>query len=255
MIGDIMKEKLVKRIKICIARNIFWIFRQKHKLAKIEKKNTMTVKERYDYGMYLLRRYHRTCRVIVDSFGVSNLPADLGGCVFISNHQGKDDCPVILQTLSQYPTSVLIDLSVTKNFFLTPLLKLLNAKLLDMNDLFSQTEVYKEMAEEIKNDQRRFLIFPEAGHNGNKNNMNEFHSACFTPVMKTHCPVVPVCLYDTYKVYEDKTYKKMHVECHILKPIFYEEYQGLNKKELSELVKSRIAEQLEIIKKSKENKD
>lgn len=249
-----MKKRLVKRIKLCILRNVFWIFSQKRKLAKIEKEHTMSLDERYQYGMYLLRRYHRTSRVKICSYGVSNLPKDLSGCVFLSNHQGTDDCPVILQTLSEFPTSVLIDKAVSDNFFLTPLLKLLDAKLLDMNDLLSQAKVYQEMATDILENHRRYLIFPEGLHNGNQNNLNEFHSGCFSVVMKSHCPIVPICLYDTYKVFEDKTFHKISVECHILKPIYYEEYHGLNKKELADLVKSRIYEKLEELKQLKNEK-
>lgn len=244
--------KLSKRIKFVIVRNLFWILRQKHKLDKIEKENKLDFNERYAYAQTLLDRYHRTARIKVVSTGLELIPQDLGGCIFYGNHQGAEDCPAIFHVLKDCPTSYLIDKKQEKSVYMRYILNLLKAKKLDMEDLRSQLRTYQEMTDEIK-EGRRFIIFPEAGYVDNRNSLIEFHTPCFMPAIKSHCPIIPFCLYDTWKAWEDKTLKPITVQCHILKPIYYEEYQGMQKQELAKLVKERIQEKLDELNKLNEN--
>ena len=72
-------------------------------------------------------------------------------------------------------------------------------------------------------------------------------------VFHTKCPIVPVTLYDTYKVYGVNSLKRVSCEVHYLKPIPYEEYHGLDKNELASLVKSKIQEKLDELNASHQN--
>lgn len=237
--------KLSKRIKLVIFKNAFWILRQKHYMDKIEKENKLNLDERFAYAQKVLKRYHDSAKIQVISTGLEQLPADLKGCLFYGNHQGAEDCPAILSTLKDFTTSYLIDKVQEKNKYMKYVLDLLKAKALDMTDLKAQLQTYQEMAEEIVSENRRFIIFPEAGYLDNKNSLLEFHTPCFMPAIKSHCPVIPFCLYDSWKVFEDTTLKPLTVECHILKPIYYEEYKGMTKQDLAKLVKDRIQEKLD----------
>ena len=59
------------------------------------------------------------------------------------------------------------------------------------------------------------------------------------------CPIVPVCLYDTWKVYGISSLKKIYPRYEILKPISYEEYSALSRYEAAQLIKSRIQEKID----------
>ena len=52
--------------------------------------------------------------------------------------------------------------------------------------------------------------------------------------------MVPIALVDCYKVLDQKGSKPVTVQIHYLKPIEYEEYQGMKPAELAALVRSRI---------------
>ncbi len=242
---------MVKRIKWLIFRNCFWLLYQKRKLSQCEKKNLLTIDERYQYAQKMLKRYHRMMKVTVEYTGRENIPDDLKGCLFIGNHQSPEDCPAVLTALYDTTTSFLITKDRLSNRYMGPILTFLKGKGLDMQDLRSQVSTYQEMAQEMKNG-TRFIIFPEAAYDDNHNTLNEFHSPCFLPAYKSECPIIPFCLYDTWKVYEDKTLKPLTVYCHILKPIYYEEYAHLSRQELAHLVKERIQEKLDEIEKRKE---
>ena len=60
--------------------------------------------------------------------------------------------------------------------------------------------------------------------------------------VKSKCPVIPVALIDCFKVLDQKGSKPVTVQIHYLKPIPYEEYQGMKAAQLAELVKARIEE-------------
>ena len=97
---------------------------------------------------------------------------------------------------------------------------------------------------------QRFIIFPEAGYKDNKNALQDFHTPAFSLAIKTKCPIIPFCLYDSWKAYNKDYagYYKLQFQCHILPPIYYDEYKDLNKRELAALVKSRIQNKLDEIK-------
>ena len=59
------------------------------------------------------------------------------------------------------------------------------------------------------------------------------------------CPIVPIAIYDTYKVFNVNSLKKVTCEVHYLDPIYYDEYKELSKPEIAALIKSKIQAKLE----------
>ena len=91
---------------------------------------------------------------------------------------------------------------------------------------------------------RNYLIFPEGTRSRNGNEMLEFHGGSFRCATKSKCPIVPIALVDSFKVLDEKGSKPVSMQLHYLKPIPYEEYQGMKPAEVAELVKERIAEKI-----------
>lgn len=213
------------------------------KTASIAKKNQKSEAEIYAFVQKYLKIFHRLARVNVLSYGLELLPKDLGGCLFMGNHQGRDDPITALQTLKDFPTTFVVDDAKSHQFFFGHVCDMMKAKRIKFTDLKEQVRIYDEISEEIVNG-RRFIIFPEAGYLDNRNTLQEFHSPCFAPAYKTKCPVIPFCLYDSWKVYDKDIHGPISVQIHFLKPILYEEYASLTRKELAGLVRDRIAEKL-----------
>lgn len=206
-------------------------------------KKKIPFEKRYAYAQKWIPKYHRDFKVDIEVTGLENIPKD-EGIFFVGNHEGKNDCLLTLHALKDFPATWLVNKDRAGGPFMSPLCKVFEAKLLDIHDLRSQVMLYKEMSNELK-EGRRFIIFPEAGYDDNHNAMSEFHSACFEPVMLSKCTVVPFCLYDSWRVFEDPSKDTVHVGVHFLKPIRAEEYKNLNRRKLTALTQSRIQAKLD----------
>ena len=60
--------------------------------------------------------------------------------------------------------------------------------------------------------------------------------------MNAKCPIVPVAIINTYQVFDRHSIAPVYAQVHFLKPLTYEEYQGMKSVEIAELVKQRIVE-------------
>ena len=217
------------------------------KMKKAIKKNKSR-DEKYEVARNIVLSINKKSRIKPTVYGEENLP-EKKGYVLYPNHQGKYDGPAMITASKKQLTFVIDDkrshISIEGTF-----MDLIEAKRIDKTKIKTTLKQMNEVGEEVKNG-INYCIFPEGGHNNNKNNMQEFYTGCFRFLKDVKCPIVPVCLYDTYKVYGIRSFKKVYPEIHILKPISYEEYKDLNVKEIADLVKKKIQEKLDEIKERK----
>jgi len=85
-----------------------------------------------------------------------------------------------------------------------------------------------------------FLIFPEGTRSRQGNILLEFKGGSFKSAMNAKCPIVPVAIIDSYKAFDTNSIKKLTVQVHYLKPLYYEDYKDMKSTEIAELVSSRI---------------
>lgn len=239
----------MKRFHKIILKNMFSAVWIAFKLEHMAKKGSPEA-QIYEKAQLIPERFHKSGHVTLDIHGRENIPEDIKGCLFIPNHQGQGDAMVVLQALRDLSTSFVINDARSHMFFMTQLVDALKAKRIKFDDPQDQLRVYKEMAHEIS-EGRRFILFPEAEYTDNKNTLQDFHAACMRPAIASHCPIIPVCLYDSWKIYKCDEEKNITVQCHFLKPICYEEYESMNRSALVALVKSRIQEKIDEIEKKK----
>lgn len=245
-----MKKKSIRRYKRMIRRSVFTALYIDLRARIAIKRGKMPFDERYKLAQKFLKIYHKRLKINIIPIGLENIPSNIEGCVFMGNHQGKDDCQVVLQALNQVPTSFIINDARSHGFILGTVTDFLMAKRVKFNDLKSQVTLYNEMTDEIKNG-KRFIVFPEAGYSDNKNTLQNFNTPCFSPVIKSKCPIVPFVLYDSWRVYGDDVLDEINVWIYFLKPIYEEDYRGKNKNQLAEYLKEIIQEKLDEIKKDK----
>ena len=80
-----------------------------------------------------------------------------------------------------------------------------------------------------------------------------FQSGMFKISLKSKTPIVPVVLYDSWKVYNSMSVGKIKTQVHFLEPINYDEYKDMKTSQIAEMVKRKIEEKLlEITKKESE---
>lgn len=231
------------RFYLLITLNIFLCYKFYKQLKKIIKNmDSYSRQERYDVCYGMLQTLNRKGKVIVHTYGKENLP-NKNGYVMYSNHQGRYDAIGILSTHEKV-CSVVMKKEKAKKILMKEFVQVLGAKLLDQKNLREGIKLFKEVEQEI-NEGMNYLIFPEGYYSNNKNTLQEFHTGCMKFVFKSKCPIIPVTVYDTYKVFGVNSIKKVECEVHYLEPIYYEEYKDLTKIELAELIKGKIQEKLD----------
>ena len=57
--------------------------------------------------------------------------------------------------------------------------------------------------------------------------------------MNARCPIVPVALIDSFKAFDTHSIRKVTVQIHYLKPLYYEDYKGMKSVEIASLLHDR----------------
>ena len=90
-------------------------------------------------------------------------------------------------------------------------------------------------------------IFPEGTRNDNPKELLPFKEGSFKLALKTGCPIIPVAMTNTPKIYEAQAplLKKTHVVLHYGKPILPNELDADTKKHIGVYTKCVIEQMLE----------
>ena len=199
---------------------------------------------RYKLVRFICKYIQRRGLIFTKVTGLDNLPKE-GGYIMYPNHQGRFDAVGIIAALKT-PCTYVIDYERSKVFINNEVCYLLNGKRLDKRDIKNQVRTILAVSEEVKAG-RHYILFPEGGYpnRNSSNEMRDFMDGCFKAATKSHCPIVPVCIYDSYKVYYKHSLCLVRPQIHFLTPIPYSEYKDMNTHEISTLVKERIQAKLD----------
>lgn len=227
----------MKRIALMVLRSFFYLpyyFYNIFKLCNTEKYDTIT---RYAFLHKIVPVVNRRGRVTIECHGLENLPRESGYIMF-PNHQGLFDALAFIETHERPLVTVMK--KETKNIFLLKqIIQILQAEIIDRDDIRQSMQVIMNMTKRVKEGEN-FLIFAEGTRSRNGNNLLEFKGGSFKSAMNAKCPIVPVALIDSYKAFDTNSIKKLTVQIHYLKPLYYEDYKNMKSTEIAELVSSRI---------------
>lgn len=221
----------------------------------IQRMKYMIKPERYDeeksysFVRWIVRRMQRTGHIKTIGYGMENLPQE-GGYMMYPNHQGKyDACGIV--GVHEKSCSVVMDEAKSWFPFVNDVINLLKGKRISLKDTRQAMTIIMEMSQEVA-EGRRYILFPEGGYPvGQKNEMGEFKAGCFKISLKTKTPIVPVVLWDSYKVFNSWKFGRLKTEVHFLEPILYEEFKDMKTQEIAEMVRARIQDKLDELKKEK----
>ncbi len=232
----------MKRIILMVLRSLlqlpFWLLRIRQ-LCNIEKYDAAT---RYAYLHKMVKVVNRRGRVKIECHGLENLPAEMGYVMF-PNHQGLFDALAFLET-HERPFVTVMKQEVKDTILLKDVIQLLQAEIIDRDDIRQSMQVITNMTRRVKNGEN-FLIFAEGTRSRKGNNLLDFKGGSFKSAMNAKCPIVPVALIDAFKAFDTSSIKPLTVQLHYLPPLYYEEYQGMKSTEIAELVASRINETIQ----------
>lgn len=201
--------------------------------------------EKEDYDAYIhgkasnwARRLIRLAGGKVSVYGEKNIPAD-EPVLFVSNHQGNFDIPVILGHTNR-KTGFISKVEVRKIPLISRWMKHLDCVFLDRADRRQAVKSINEGAETLANG-RSLVIFPE-GTRGKGKPIQEFKTGSFKLAMKSGVAIIPISIEGTYRLFEANQNKVNPGEVTITfgEPIRTHQTEKVSMGELAELTRDRI---------------
>ena len=233
----------MNRLAMMVIKNIFRIPSLYSKLCKHAKNpENFTEEEKFALVQKIMQHAVNAGNVTMEIHGRENVPTE-GGFVMYSNHQGMFDVVCTVADIP-VPMSAVFKQELKDLPLIREIASSLKGLPMDRDDVRQSLEVIRTVTKEVQAG-RNYLIYPEGTRSKNGNVMGEFHHGSFRCAITAKCPVLPICVIDTYKVLDQKGSKPMTAQLHYLKPIMPEEYAGMKTNQLAELVQSRIQECLD----------
>ena len=204
-------------------------------------KNTEKYPEitKWKHIQYIMKMAVNSGNLQFECHGLENIPKE-DGFLLYGNHQGLFDIVAIAATCPN-PLAAVMKKELKGVPFVEQIRLCTNSFLMDREDLRQSMTVINNVIKEVKAG-RNYLIFPEGTRSRKGNELLEFHNGSFKCALKTKAPVLPVAFINSFKVMDEKGCKPVNVQIHYLKPIYFEEYEGMSTVELASLVRSRIEE-------------
>jgi 1-acyl-sn-glycerol-3-phosphate acyltransferase len=228
---------IMKRIILMFIRSFFnmpcWLFLV-FRLSNTEKYDKAT---RYAFLHKVAPIANRRGRVKIECHGLENLPQETGYIMF-PNHQGMFDALAFLET-HERPFVTVMKKEVKDTFLLKQIIQMLQAEIIDREDIRQSMQVIMNMTRRVKEGEN-FLIFAEGTRSKKGNTLLEFKGGSFKSAMNAKCPIVPVALIDSFKAFDTNSIKKITVQIHYLKPLYYDDYKNMKSTEIAELVADKI---------------
>jgi len=169
--------------------------------------------------------------------GLENIPSV--PAVFISNHQGNFDIPILLANLDK-PKGFVAKIELKKMPFISTWMRHLNCIFIDRKDA-RQSLTALSNSSEILEGGHSIIIFPE-GTRSKGESLGEFKSGAFKMAFKTGAPLVPVSIDGSYKIMEQHGIwiRPGTVKLRILPPIQTEGMPKEKARAIGEEIKSMI---------------
>ncbi|MEJ5283561.1 MAG: lysophospholipid acyltransferase family protein [Brevinematia bacterium] len=173
--------------------------------------------------------------------GIEKLPES--NVVFISNHQGYFDIPLILGYTRRL-VGFIAKIELKKIPLLSFWMKRIHCVFIDRKNLRKANEYIDEGVKNLLNGYN-MLIFPE-GTRSKSNKTLPFKVGSFKLALRSSVPIVPLTIKNTYKMLEETgKIKKANVELIIHDPVYPQTYSEIDKNELVKKVEETIKKPLE----------
>lgn len=233
----------VNRLVMVVLKNIAIVPAAWVKLCKYAKHtDEYSYEEKYKHIRYILKHVCKSGNIDLQVTGLENIP-EKDGFLMCGNHQGIFDIVAIVDSFER-PLAAVLKKELNEIPFLKQIVQCTHSYPMDREDVRQSMTVIQNVTKELLAG-RNMIIFPEGTRSKQGNIMGEFHAGSFKCALKSKAPIVPFALIDSFKVLDQDGCGPLAVQLHYLKPIYYNEYEGMKSQELAALVKERIGEAIQ----------
>lgn len=174
--------------------------------------------------------------------GLENIPRQ-GSCLFVSNHQGNFDIPVLFSSLNT-PIGFLAKIELAKIPVLRQWMPLLGCVFIDRANLRQSVKAVQQCVDVLKRGYS-MVIFPE-GTRSKSRQMGEFKKGSLRLVEKADVPIVPVTVNNTYSALEANNNRVAGADVSVVisPPIYYGKLSGEEQARINDIVLGAISRNL-----------
>lgn len=174
----------------------------------------------------------------VEVTGAEKLPE--GNVLYVGNHQGYYDIPLLLGYLPKYKAFV-AKIELSKIPALSMWMRTMGCLFLDRGNLKQSLKVILQGIDQLKAGDT-LVIFPE-GTRSKSFKMGEFKKGSLKLGIKANVPIVPITIMGSYGMFEEKMqFQKKDVKIIIHDPIYPDQLSKEEQNDLSETVRNIIVE-------------
>jgi 1-acyl-sn-glycerol-3-phosphate acyltransferase len=191
----------------------------------------------YETAKKWARSLLKIAGVTVSTTGNEKIPA--GSVLFVSNHQGNFDIPLLLGYVDK-PKAFIAKIELLKFPLIRTWMTHMKCVFMDRSDVRQSLKVINQAADYLKKGYS-MVIFPE-GTRSKGENLGEFKAGSLKLALKAKVPIVPVTISGSYKIMELNGFiiKPAHVEISIHDPISTDELTKEQATELPEKIREII---------------
>ncbi len=177
----------------------------------------------------------------IEVVGQEKIPQ--GPVLFVSNHQGNFDVPILIGFL-QKPLGFISKVEVKKIPLVPRWMEAMNCVFIDRKDRRKAVQSIREGVQTLK-DGHSLVIFPE-GTRSKGNEMGEFKKGGLRLATDSKVPVVPITISGSYKIMEESKFgfQPARVKVTVHDPIFLAKEEKVDGNLLGLEVQDKIRQQL-----------
>lgn len=169
-----------------------------------------------------------------------------GQALYIGNHCSLID-PILFYAISDMPLTVVAKKEVKDIPLFGKVVESVDGFFLDRKDLRSELKTFMAINKKLEEEKDlSLLIYPEGTRSKAPDfPLLPFHAGTFKLATKREIPIVPVCMYQTDRVLNQKFHYHVYpIQVSILKPLTKEEYEKMTGDEIASLLHERMEEEL-----------
>lgn len=225
----------------------FWLYQlyclpKLFKVGLLRRQNKIAQLDREVYGVVIhwARSLINLTGSEIKVTGAENVPKE-GAVLFVSNHQGRFDIPLILGFIDK-PKGFIAKIEMAKMPLVSDWMKYMKCIFMDRKDVRQSLRAINQGVEFLKSGYSE-VIFPE-GTRSIDGTLGDFKAGSFKLATKSGVPIIPVTIKGSYRIMDNKSFiiKPALVEVIISPPVDPAIFKDIN--QLANHVKEIIGRQL-----------